>query len=329
MPEYRILGKSGLKVSEVGLGCWAAGGPSFDDEGQPVGWSGNDDKASLAGMFRAWELGINHWDTADVYGKGHSERLIGKAFREGVKREEIVLAGKVGWFRGTAAHPFEPLHIRHQCEQSLANLGTDYLDIYYLHNPFFGENDEYLEPAAEQMFRLKEEGKIRVIGQSAYSYEQFLKVCPVTGPEVLQLPYNALRSPFDTPETDIFTWADQRDMGLVLFGSYAKGVLLGKYNPDNPPQFDVGDIRNRVEDFGAEFLRRLSDALDKLRTRFGESAEELARVANQYALSKSKHAVVIPGFKNERQVTVNAGTMGKPLSREECLLIEEVMNIFK
>lgn len=101
--EYRILGRSNLKVSAVSLGCWAIGGPSWRD-GQPVGWSGNDDNESLKGLRRAFELGINHWDTADVYGDGHSERLIGRVLKE-IPRDKVIIASKVGWFRGTAPHP--------------------------------------------------------------------------------------------------------------------------------------------------------------------------------------------------------------------------------
>jgi len=329
MAKMRRLGKSELKVSEIGLGCWAIGGPSFDDNGEPTGWSGNNDADSLAGLYRAYELGVNHWDTADVYGKGHSERLIGRVFREGVKREEIVLASKVGWHKGTAAHSFESLNIRNQLEQSLKNLNTDYLDIYYLHNPFFGEKDQYLNPAAETMHQLKEEGKIRVVGQSAYSYKQFLRVCQTTKPEVLQLPYNALRSPFDALRSDIFSWSDENDMGVVMFGSYAKGILLGKYDENNLPQVEDGDVRARSGEFESDFLRRLKPALNQLRDRFGSHLGDLARVANQYALSKSEAAVVIPGFKNERQVTVNTATMDKPLTIEEIRFVESVFESFK
>ena len=84
MGAMRKLGKCGLQVSEVGLGCWAIGGPSFSDDGFPNGWAGNDDDMSIKGLFKAYELGIHHWDSADAYGKGHSERLIGKAFQSGV-----------------------------------------------------------------------------------------------------------------------------------------------------------------------------------------------------------------------------------------------------
>lgn len=134
--EYRILGKSGLKVSEISLGCWAIGGPSWRD-GQPEGWFGNDDNESLAGLRRAFELGINHLDSADVYGDGHSERVIGQFLRE-IPREKVIVASKVGWFKGTAPHAMQPLHIRHQLEQTLTNLGTDYVDVYYFHNANFG-----------------------------------------------------------------------------------------------------------------------------------------------------------------------------------------------
>jgi len=329
MISYRILGKSELKVTEIGLGCWAIGGPSFADDGAPNGWSGNDDIESVKGLIRAYELGINHWDSADTYGKGHSERLIGKVFREGVKREKIVLATKVGWFKGTAAHPFEPIHLRHQIEQSLWNLKTDYIDIFYFHNPYFGENNMYLRPAAELVHRLKKEGKIRVIGQSAYSLKQFKNVCPVTKPEILQLPYNAMKSPFDTIETDIFEWADKKNFGMVLFGTYAMGLLLGKYNSKNPPNFAAGDIRSGNWNFKKEKLTELEIAITHLKKRFGDDTLNLARIANQYALSKSKNAVTIPGFKNANQVELNAQTMGKSLTEEEIRFITEVMNPFK
>jgi len=329
MVTYRILGKCGLKVSEISLGCWAIGGPSFSDDGFPNGWAGNDDRESLVALHRAYELGINHWDTADVYGRGHSERLIGQVFKGGVKRENIILATKVGWFKGTAAHSFDPLHIRHQLEQSLKNLQTDYIDIYYFHNAFFGENDFYIHQAAEEVQQLKQEGKIRVIGQSANSFDQFIRVLPVTQAEVLQLPYNALKSPFDDQENNIFKWADNKNIGIVMFGTYAKGLLLDKYDPQNPPQFERGDIRGNYDDFKTDFIKKLKPVLEKVRQRFGSDVQNLARIFNQYALSRSRHAVVIPGFKNKHQVEMNAATMEKPLDDKEIEYITGVFAQFK
>ncbi len=329
MIPHRILGKSGLKVTEVGLGCWAIGGPSWDDHGNQVGWSGSNDEDSIAGLHKAYELGINHWDTADVYGKGHSERLIGKVFSDGVKREDIILATKVGWFKGTADHPYDPLLVKHQFEQSLQNLRTDYVDIYYFHTPFFGDENKYLESAAAVIHKLREEGKIRFIGQSAYSMDQFINVCPVTKPEILQLPYNALKNPFDTPDNDIFSWAEGNDLGVVMFGTYAMGLLLGKYDPKNPPKFDEGDIRSERENFAPDFINNLEPALQQLRDKFGSDPQTLAWVANQYALHKSKNAVAIPGFKNAEQIESNYKTMNRPLTDEEIDFVTEVFQGFK
>lgn len=329
MINYRVLGKSGLKVSEIGLGCWAIGGLSWNDNGNQVGWSGANDKDSLQGLLKAYELGINHWDTADVYGKGHSERLIGKSFSEGVKREEIILATKIGWFKGTAPHAYDSLSIRHQFEQSLKNLRTDYVDIYYFHNPFFGENNEYLNSAAELLHNLKDEGKIRFVGQSAYTYDQFQEVCPVTRPDVLQLPFNAIKSPFDTNATNIFSWADEHNLGIVMFGTYAMGLLLGKYDSAIPPKFDEGDVRLERENFSIDFIKKLEPGLEKLKDKFGFDTQTLAWLANQYALHKSKNAVVIPGFKSADQVESNYKTMYRSLSIEEIEFINTVFAEFK
>jgi aryl-alcohol dehydrogenase-like predicted oxidoreductase len=329
MIRHRVLGKSGLKVSEIGLGCWAIGGPSWNDDGNQVGWTGSNDEDSIAGLYKAYELGINHWDTADVYGKGHSERLIGKVISEGVKREDIILATKVGWFKGTAENPYDPLLVRHQFEQSLKNLKTDYIDIYYFHTPFFGDDNKFLRPAAEVVYKLKEEGKIRFIGQSAYSKDQFLDVYPVTKPDILQLPFNALNSPFDTKETDIFSWADEHDLGIVMFGTYAMGLLLGKYDPLNPPKFDEGDIRSERENFAPDFIKKLGPSLEELKKKFGSDTQTLAWLANQYALHKSKNAVAIPGFKNAGQVEGNYKTMYRALAVEEIDFMTEVFKEFK
>lgn len=321
--QYRVLGRSGLRVSEISLGCWAIGGPSWR-EGNPVGWSGANDEDSLAGLRRAFELGINHFDSADVYGDGHSERLIGQFLRD-VPRDQVVIASKVGWSRGTAPHAYQPLHIRHQLEQSLSNLGTDYVDLYYFHHGDFGRDDRYLERAAETVRQAQQEGKIRVIGQSAYSYQDFLRVCPITRPDVLQFHYNALGSPFDRPETSIFRWADEQNLGMVIFGPVAQGILLDKHDPDNPPRFGEGDIRAGNSAFTRERLLEMRERLGPIKERFGGSVAELARVAMQYALAQSANACVIPGFKNAQQVEVNAQAAGKPLTADEIAFVRQAL----
>ena len=322
----RILGRSGLKVSEIGLGCWAIGGPSWRD-GNPVGWSGNDDAQSLAGLHRAFELGINHFDSADVYGDGHSERVLSRFLRE-VPREEVVIASKVGWFRGTAPNAMQPLHIRHQLEQSLQNLGTDYLDLHYFHNTNFGPDDQFLAPAAELMRDMQKEGKIRVIGQSAYSVGDFKRVCPVTQPDVLQFNYSAPGNDFDgnSSETDFFAWAEQQNLGLVLFGPLKQGLLLDKFDPNNPPQRGEGDIRAGNGGFSREGLLEWREKLAPIKARFGASVEDLTRVALQFALKRSPLACAIPGFKNAAQVEINAAASQKPLSDEDFAFVKAALS---
>jgi myo-inositol catabolism protein IolS len=321
--EYCILGKSGLKVSEISLGCWAIGGPSWRD-GEPVGWFGNDDKESLAGLRRAYELGINHFDSADVYGDGHSERVIGEFLKE-IPREKVIVASKVGWFKGTAPHPMQPLHIRHQLEQTLMNLGSDYVDIFYFHNANFGENDQYLEEAAELVRQFQKEGKIRYIGQSAYSYDDFLRVCPVTRPDIIQFHYNAFGNAYDHSESNLFKWADEQNLGMVLFGPLAQGLLLDKFDPQNPPKFGEGDNRSNNESFTTEKLLDIRSRLKPIKEKLGGETSDLIRAAIQYALSKSQNACVIPGFKNAKQVETNAQASGKPLSQEEIDFITKAL----
>ncbi|ACT00154.1 aldo/keto reductase [Paenibacillus sp. JDR-2] len=321
--EYRVLGRSGLKVSEISLGCWAIGGPSWRD-GEPVGWSGNDDNESLAGLRRAHELGINHLDTADVYGDGHSERVIGQ-FLKDVPRDSVIVASKVGWFRGTAPNAMQPVHIRHQLEQTLANLGTDHIDLYYFHNTNFGPGDRYLEEAADTMRELQKEGKVRVIGQSAYGYADFMRVCPVTRPDVLQFHYNAFGNEFDRESTNLFRWAEEQNLGMVLFGPLAQGLLLDKFDPEHPPKFGEGDIRSTNQSYSKERLLEIRRQLQPLKEHFGDNTQDLVRAAIQYALAQSPNACVIPGFKNIRQVESNAKAAGEPLTTQEVELIQQAL----
>jgi methylglyoxal reductase len=152
----------GLSVYPVGIGCWAIGGPDTN-LGLPMGWSTATDAASLRGLETAYQLGANLYDTADVYGHGHSERLLGCLVRQ-VPRDSLVLSSKVGYFAGTAAHPYLPSAMRRQLETTLENLQTDYLDIYFLHNSSFSENDQYLDAAVGQTFEFRDQGIIRALG---------------------------------------------------------------------------------------------------------------------------------------------------------------------
>jgi aryl-alcohol dehydrogenase-like predicted oxidoreductase len=204
-------------------------------------------------------------------------------------------------------------------------LGTDYIDIYYFHNANFGPGDQYLEEAADTMRQFQKEGKVRVIGQSAYSYADFMRVCPVTRPDVLQFHYNAFGNEFEQPETNLFGWAEEQNLGMVLFGPLAQGLLLDKFDPDNPPKFGEGDIRSGNQAFKKEELLEIRRKLKPIKERFGSEIKDLVRVAIQFALAQSLNACVIPGFKNAHQVQSNAQGAGSPLNKEEVAFIKQIL----
>ena len=248
----RRLGRTGLEVSEISLGLWTLGGPNWD-EGNPVGWADVDESEAMAALERGLELGVNHLDTADVYGNGLSEQRLGRVL--GARRKDVVIATKVGWFRGTAEHYFQPLHIRHQIEQSLANLRTDYVDIYYFHHTDFGP---WRDEAVEVMRRLKEEGKVRFIGQSGYEVDALCEMVEVLDPDVIQSRAHIMDTRMIESGSRLAKVMAERDIGFVAFSPMAQGLLLNKFRPENPPSFGAGDNRANSPWFTKEFLAKLA-----------------------------------------------------------------------
>ncbi len=305
--RYRPLSRSmpEIQVSEVGFGCWSMGGPNFSpDDGQATGMSGPVDRDDiLAGVRVGIEAGVTHWDNADVYGNGRAERLLRDCFADlGVQRSDHIIATKVGHFRGTAEHAYEPHHIRRQCEQSLRNLGTDYIDIYYFHHGWFGGR---LEEAASTMHDLVREGKVRAIGQSAYSAEDFANSMPVVKPHVLQSWANMLSDEFIRPGSAVQALMEEHACGFVAFSPLAQGRLLDKFGGSGAPSFKQGDIRGRKPEFSPEALADLQPRLERLKNRFGEGAEALASAACRFVLAHDHVCSVIPGFTNAKQAACN------------------------
>jgi aryl-alcohol dehydrogenase-like predicted oxidoreductase len=319
--RYRKLGKSDLEVSEISLGCWTMGGLNWVN-GQPNGWANVDEKEITEAINYAIDNGVNHFDNADVYGNGRAERMLGRIL--GNRTNNVIIATKIGWFPGTAAHAFEPAHIRHQCEQSLINLKRDYIDIYYFHHGHFGDKDEYLDDAVEVINRLKDEGKIRIVGQSAYSHEDFQKLIPKVKPDVLQSWANAMERKFIDGGTLTRKLMDENKISFVAFRPIGQGLLLGKYSKDNPPKFEDGDHRKGLERFSKESLEKLEPKLNKIKERFGSSTEDLSRVAIQFLLHFKIMGTVIPGFRNLKQVKVNLSAMDKPLTDDEFEFVKSV-----
>jgi len=312
--KTRRLGTSEIEVSEISLGCWTMGGLNWVN-GQPNGWANVDESEVTAAVKKAVDAGVNHFDNADVYGNGKAEQMLARVFKKlGLKSEDFIIATKIGHFPGTAVHAYEPAHIRHQCEQSLINLQRDFIDIYYFHHGSFGD---HLEEAAATMDALVKEGKVRIKGQSAYSADDFERVVPVVKPQVLQSWAHALDTQFIAPGSRVATLLEEYKMSYVAFSPLCQGILLDKFDPENPPIFEAGDHRQSDKRFTTEYLRGMQPKLEQIKARFGSSTEALAAVALNYLLSFPNLGCVIPGFRNERQVACNLAAAGKTLSAED------------
>lgn len=318
--RYRKLGHSDIQVSEVSLGCWTLGGLNWVN-GSPNGWANVDEAEVRKAIDYALDQGVNHFDNADVYGNGKAEQMLSRVL--GGRSKKVSIASKVGWFPGTAEHAYEPAHIRHQCEQSLINLKRDVLDLYYFHHGDFGHNDRYLDGAVGVMNQLRKEGKIRLIGLSSYSNGDFERLVPKVKPDVLQSWAHSMDDQFIREGTPVRKLLDEGKLSFVAFSPLNQGILLGKFDPKNPPKFEAGDHRLGDQRFTSEQLVKIQPKIEKLKARFGPDIKDLARAALQYLLAVPCVACVIPGFRNSNQVQVNLSVSEKPLTMEDVAFIRQ------
>jgi methylglyoxal reductase len=326
----------GLRVHPVGIGCWAIGGPDIN-LGLPMGWSTAGQTASLRGLEAAYELGANLFDTADVYGHGSSERLLGYLVA-GVSRDSLVISSKVGYFAGTAAHAYLPGAMRRQLETTLENLRTDHLDIYFLHNSSFGDSDQYLDGAIEQMHAFQRQGLIKAVGmrgphrfatdrlavprqQREDKYARFRDLFARVRPDYLAVRFNALTPPPPAGQGDIFAFAAEHGVSVLINKPLAQGLLTGKYDPAQPPRFGAGDHRLRKAWFTPQALRMIHDGLAPIRDRFGATPAQLAPVMLAYCLHRASNAAVLAGFTTPEQVRQNLAPPAQPLTEDDLAFI--------
>ncbi|GLY29837.1 aldo/keto reductase [Kineosporia sp. NBRC 101731] len=225
----------------------------------PIGWDDVDPQTALAALVRALELGINLFDTADVYGHGTSERLLGRLLVS-AEREDVVICTKGGFFAEKGEHPYEPQRLQRQILRSLTNLGTDYIDCYFLHSSNFGPNDQYLQQALELLRGLRDMRVIRAIGMRAphtFAEEwargegptatrtaRWLHLFHMIQPQVIAVRYNLLSSPAHEGETDIFAFARRHDVGVLIKQALGQGRLVRNYSSHPTPVFSAQDHRS-------------------------------------------------------------------------------------
>jgi len=233
----RVLGGSGIEVSEIGFGCWAIGGP-FTMDGMPDGWGEVDDGESVPAVRRAMELGVSFFDTADVYGAGHSERVLGRALAG--HRDEVVIATKFGYTfdagqRAIIGEDASPGYIRQACRASLQRLGTGRIDLYQLH---LGELPAgQAQEVAATLEELVADGLIRSYGWSTEDPQRAGAFAGGAHCAAIQHPLNVLA---DAP--DMLAACDAHDLASVNNGPLAMGLLTGKYGPAS--RLPADDVRS-------------------------------------------------------------------------------------
>jgi aryl-alcohol dehydrogenase-like predicted oxidoreductase len=294
--QYRELGRTGIKVSVIGFGAWAIGGTA-DASGAPLGWGRTSDDDSLAAIRRARDLGVNFFDTADSYGFGRSESLLGIVLSR--TRQDVVLATKVGVVRtagGDLKKDFSRQHIFHAVDGSLKRLRTDYLDLYQVHNPTIEELRR--EEIQEAMEMLQDAGKVRFWGISISTPEEGLEIVQRGWAHALQVLYNVLNQ---APARELFPAAKEKGYGIIARVPLASGLLTGKFRTDSV--FPADDLRQN-------FLtaRRLEEAVarvDEVKAIIGGTARTLTEGALRFVIADDAVSTTIPGARNARQVEMN------------------------
>ena len=238
--KKRRLGKSGIEVSEIGFGLWAAGGSE---------WGPTNDKDILDAIDFALDTGVNFYDTADVYGMGHSEELLGRAMAG--RREQFIVASKIGWIgfneksRSTAYDTVAKLISG--VESNLSRLNIDYIDIIQSHINF---RDPTMEVFLEGFRELQKDGKVRAFGVSTSDFPYLQEFNAGGDCATLQIDYSILNR---TPEADCLPYCQKNDIGVIIRGALAMGILTGKFNRDRgairPPPTPP-DMRVRIRRFG-------------------------------------------------------------------------------
>src|SRR5437764_5410974 len=313
------FGRTNAQVPAISLGTWGHGGPAMGG-GFSVGWSGHDDGLAKAALVEAHRQGITHWDTADAYGSGHAEQLIGEVFAEGVPRKDIFVASKFGYQTGPSDHWYDRDFMRVQCEASLRNLQTDVIDLYYFHHCDFGPNDEYFDDALALMRRFRDEGKIRFIGLSDWDGRKIMKFIERVDPDAVQPYRNVIDDDYES--SGLQAWVESHDLGVAFFSPLKHGLLLGKY--ESPQHFPPGDFRSNIPQFtDAEFIERTRHAAEAVAHRFRAHHEPVLHALVGALLTGNPTATVLLGQRNPRQVEAASRT-GEPLTKEEAEWVKGV-----
>lgn len=323
----RRLGRSEIEVSAVGLGCWALGGAHWMVDGEqrfPMGYGDIDDAESIRAIHRAIDLGVTFFDTANNYGMGHSEDIVGQALKG--RRDGITVATKFGsiFDEATKSHyrnetmPEEPdAFIRAACESSLRRLQTDVIDLYQLH--WGSAPTEVAERAMATLEALVTEGKIRWYGWSTDEVDRARIFAQ--GPHCTAIQHKvSILYRADT----MLALCDEFDLASINKTPLENGFLTGKFSRETRLG-DESDMRSRI-DFGGERAGTLIDTIEQLRAVMTEDGRSMAQAALGWIWAYHERTIPIPGFRTVTQAEDNAGALRYgPLSADQMQRISEIL----
>jgi aryl-alcohol dehydrogenase-like predicted oxidoreductase len=309
--ETRRLGSQGLEVSALGLGCM----------GMSEFYGTADEGEAIATIHRALELGITFLDTADMYGWGANERLVGKAIAD--RRDQVVLATKFGNVRGPAGEFLgisgKPDYVRSACEASLERLGVDTIDLYYQHRV---DLETPIEETVGAMAELVAEGKVRYLGLSEAAPETIRRAHAVHPISALQSEYSLWTR---DPEAEILPTVRELGIGFVAYSPLGRGFLSGRIR--SVDDLDEKDFRRRGPRFQEENLRRNLELVAEVEALAAEKGVTPSQLALAWVLSRGDDIVPIPGTKRRTYLEENAAAVEIELTPEEIERLERAFPV--
>jgi aryl-alcohol dehydrogenase-like predicted oxidoreductase len=315
--RYKPLGNSDLTFSVVGFGTWPISGSGW------VGsWGTQDDRESIQTIITAYEAGINWIDTAPDYGIGHSEEVVGMALRE--MKEKPYIATKVGLHWDENRNRFHSLRresVMREVENSLRRLGTETIDLYQIHWPVRGDDEQTLE-GWETISRLIEQGKVRYAGLSNCSVHLMRKAQAIHPITSLQPPYNMLQREI---EAEILPFCKEHSIGVLCYGTLVKGILTGKYNHEKIKNFTGDDHRRNGRLFQEPHFSAILDLVAKLQPIACRNGKSLAQLAIAWILRRKEVTAAIVGARSPAQIQETAKAADWELSATDVDEIEQYL----